>query len=173
MGQGGPSPTVPWAVSALLLWIQHSHCIRHNFPQVPKETKRWHKLPCLTHLGDAISSLWPTADWELRFCFPNALLFKGCYWITDQLGLEGTSRVDLFQPPAQAGPPRASCPGPYPESFWVSPSKEVPHPHLTFVDLSVTESWICLSAATRPHIWHHQLYGIYFQLHISVIANPV
>lgn len=152
MGQGGTSPTVPWAVSVLFLWIQHSHCIWHNLPQIPKETKKCHKPPCLTHLGDVISSLWPTADWELRVCFSNALLFKGCCWITDQLRLEGTSGVHLVQSPAQAGPLRASCSGPCPESLWLSPRPEVPHPHPTFVDLSVTESWICL--LQHCHISH-------------------
>lgn len=37
--------------------------------------------------------------------------------ITEWLRLEGTSGVFLFNPPAQAGPPTATCQGPCPDSF--------------------------------------------------------
>jgi len=41
--------------------------------------------------------------------------------ITEWLWVEGTSGGHLGSLPAQAGPPRASCPGPCPDSFRVSP----------------------------------------------------
>jgi len=48
--------------------------------------------------------------------------------ITEWWRPEGTFGGHLVQCPAQAGPPRAGCPGPLPEGFWRSPSKETPQP---------------------------------------------
>jgi len=39
--------------------------------------------------------------------------------ITEWLMLEGTSGGHLVQPPAQAEPPRAGCPGPCPDGFQI------------------------------------------------------
>jgi len=56
---------------------------------------------------------------------------KGWWEVTESewLRLGGTSGSIWSNPPAQAGPPTASCPEPHPDGFWVSPSIETP-PHL-------------------------------------------
>ena len=44
-----------------------------------------------------------------------------------------------FNLPAQAGPPRAGCPGPCPDSFWISPRMDTPQP-----------LWVAYASARSP-----------------------
>lgn len=48
--------------------------------------------------------------------------------ITEELRLAQTSGCHLLQPPACAGPPKTSCPGPHPGSFWMCLRMETPQP---------------------------------------------
>lgn len=140
--KAAPAPlTVSWAVNAPFPWIQHRSLYMAQLTTGPKGNK-YHKLPCLTHLGDAISSLWPTSVWEVRVCFSNPLLFKGCYWITDPLGLEGTSGSSPGPTPCSGRATKS--PLPRTRSIKLLSISQTLLPHPTFVDLSVTKSWICL-----------------------------
>lgn len=69
------------------------------------------------------------ADIEIRM-FKKLLVvehegFSG-HTMTEWLRMEGTSWCHLAQTPAQAGPLTASCSGPCPDCFWISPWKEAP-----------------------------------------------
>lgn len=82
---------------------------------------------------------------------PNLLFWYSVCWtahfasiwnhsMTDW-GLKGLLEVSWSNPFAQMGSPRASCPGPRPEGFWISPKME-----------ALLPPWaVCTSAQ-----WHHR-----------------
>ena len=73
-------------------------------------------------------------------------------------GWKGPLKIIWSSPPVQAGPPRASCPGPHPDGFWLSPiyshlsGQPVPvlsHPHSKKVVSWCSEGTCCVSVCAH------------------------
>ena len=62
--------------------------------------------------------------------------------LTKWLRLAGTCGGHLAESPTQAGSPRASCPAPCPDGFWVLPRTEI-----------VQRPWVTCSSARSPSHW--------------------
>lgn len=70
----------------------------------------------------------------------------GVCWVTERLALAEILKHHLVQPPSQAGPSRAGCPGRCPAGFWVSASMESLQPLL----------------ATYATVWPPSQFKMYF-----------